>query len=169
MWIKPSEFDPGIGGSELPINHLLRRVTPGFPRLGFLTQGLQIRNPPVQALAGADTEFQFGDIEPTPVLGGVVNLQALRPASGSFRIEGLVERTQFMGAEVIADQPDVVGVGILDLQEVLNLLCPVDGGPLLADVDLVAILEGCGEHQDICGAVTLIFIIFPWRLTGASG
>ena len=169
LWIKPSEFDPGIGGSELPINPLLRRVTPGFPCLGFLPQGLQIRNPPVQALAGEDTEFQFGDIEPTPVFGGVVNLQALRQAPGRFRIEGFVERTQLMGVKVIADQSDAVGLGILDLQEVLNLLRPVDGGPLRADVDLAVTLEGCGEHKDIRGAVTLIFIIFPWRLAGASG
>ena len=74
-----------------------------------------------------------------------------------------------MGVEVIADQADAVGLGILDLQEVLNLLRPVDGGPLCAEVDLAVTLEGCREHKDIRGAMTRIFVIFPWRLTGASG
>ena len=125
LWIKPSELDTGIGGSELPINPLLSRVAPGFPRLGFLTQGIQIRKPTVQALPGEDTEFQFGDIEPTAVLRGVMNLQALRQTPGGLRIEGFVERTRLMGVEVIADQPDAVGLGILDLQEVSHLLSRV--------------------------------------------
>lgn len=144
LWIKSSELDPGIGGGEVPINPLLRRVAPGFPRLGFLTQGIQIRHPTVQALPGEDTEFQFGDIEPTPVLGGVVNLQALRQTPGGLRLEGFVERTRFMGVEIVADQPDAVGLGILDLQEVPNFLGPVDGRTLFPDVGLAVAVERCG-------------------------
>ena len=104
----------------MPVAPLLTLIAPGFPGLGFPTQGVEVGYPTVQALPGEDTEFQFGDIEPTPVFGGVVNLQALRQAPGRFRIEGFVERTQLMGVKVIADQSDAVGLGILDLQEVLN-------------------------------------------------
>ena len=87
----------------MPINPLLRRVAPGFPGLGFLTQGVEVGYPTIQALPGEDTEFPFGDIEPTAMLGGVVNLQALRQASGRVRGEGFVERAQLVSIEVIAD------------------------------------------------------------------
>ncbi len=71
LWIKPFELDAGIGGSELPIDTLLTGVTPGFPRLGLLAQGVQVGDTAVQALPGEDTEFQFGDIQPTPMRRGV--------------------------------------------------------------------------------------------------
>lgn len=56
-----------------------------------------------QAHVRQDGQLDFGDIEPTAVLGGVVNLQPLRQASGRVRGEGFVERAQLVSIEVIAD------------------------------------------------------------------
>ena len=166
LWIEPSELDAGIRGGELPINSLLRGVTPGFPSVGFPTQGVEVRNPTIQALPGEDTEFQCGDIEPTPVLGGV--LQPLRQTPGGLRGEGFVKRTQFMRVAVIADQPDAVCLGILDLQEVLNLVCPVNGGALRADMHMAVALQGFGEQEDIRGAIALVLVINPRWMAGTG-
>ena len=166
LWIEPSELDAGIGGGELPVDPLLTLIAPGFPGLGFPTQGVEVGYPAVQTLPGEDAEFQFGDIEPTAVLGGVVNLQPLCQAPGRVRREGFVERAQLVGVEVIADQPDPCGLGILDLQERSDLGGPVDGGSPLADVDLAAALERFGEHEHGRGAVALVFVVHPWRVTG---
>lgn len=95
-------LDVGIGGSELPIDVLLASVTLGFSRLGLPTQGIQVGDTAVQTLLGEDAEFPLSDIEPTPVLGGVANFQALRQTPGDLQGKVFIERTWLVGVEVIA-------------------------------------------------------------------
>ena len=53
-------------------------------------QRLLIRNPAVQALSGQHSDFNFSHVQPTPMLGGVVNLQTFGDTPRFHRLERLV-------------------------------------------------------------------------------
>ena len=55
--------------------------------------------------AGQHAELDFRHIQPTPVLGGVMELQPFRNPSGLGRWEGLVPRRRAAGVQVVQDQP----------------------------------------------------------------
>ena len=74
LWVEAFEFDSGIKSRKLPVHALLGRIAPLFPLLGFLSERLQIWEPPIQALQGQGTELDLGDIEPTAMFGGIVDL-----------------------------------------------------------------------------------------------
>jgi hypothetical protein len=75
LWVKALEFDAGILGRELPINAFLGRIALLFPLCRFLYERLQIWDPPIQALQGQCTEFDLSNIEPTAMLGGMMDFQ----------------------------------------------------------------------------------------------
>ena len=83
-----------INGPSLGIAHLL----PGrcFPGQGYL-----VRDTPVQALAGQDAQFNLRHIEPTPMLGGVVDLQPFGQAPGRCWGEHLIKGCWGVGIEVV--------------------------------------------------------------------
>lgn len=50
LWIETLELDARIGGGKLPIDPLLLPIALILPGLGFLAQGLDIRNPSIETL-----------------------------------------------------------------------------------------------------------------------
>src|SRR5205823_14908801 len=68
-------FDSGLRGRELPVNTFVGRIAPRFPLCCFLDECLKIWDPPIQALYGQGTELYLGYIQPTTMLGGMVDLQ----------------------------------------------------------------------------------------------
>ena len=65
-----------------------------------------------QALADHDAEFDLGDVEPTAVLGGVDELEAVPQRLGLGRREGLVEGAGAVSAQVVHHESDPRCVGI---------------------------------------------------------
>ena len=135
LWVEAFKFDAGIMGCELPVDAFLGGSAPLLPLLCFIDERLHIWNPPVQALDGEGTQLDLGDIEPTTVFGGVVDLQSRGQSSGLLGRESLLERAHPMRIEMITDQPDRGRLGILDVQELLYLCGPVQGCSVLFDTD----------------------------------
>ena len=78
LWVEASEFDAGLMRRKLPVHTFLGRITPLFPLLCFRSQRRHIGHSAIQALQGQGTELDLGDIEPTAMLGGMVDLQPCR-------------------------------------------------------------------------------------------
>ena len=70
------EFDPGVSGAEVPFGFVTSIITIGLPGRGFASHGIDVRYATIEALGLQYTQLNLGDIEPTSMLGGVVNLQA---------------------------------------------------------------------------------------------
>jgi hypothetical protein len=68
-----------------------------FQLLDFSLEGFFVTNAPIKALATKDTQLDFGDVQPTAMLGRVVKLQLSENASGCFRREGFIERCRLVG------------------------------------------------------------------------
>jgi hypothetical protein len=58
-------------------------------------------------------------LAPAAVLGGVVQLQPIGQPPGLGRWERRIQRRRGVGVEVVLDQPDLLGVGVVDLDQVL--------------------------------------------------
>jgi hypothetical protein len=76
-----------------------------------------LRGSAIQVLAAQHAGLDLDHVEPTGVLGGVVELQAKQDAPGFGRRKSLVEGASRVGREVVLHYPDVLGIGIMDIDE----------------------------------------------------
>ena len=60
-------------------------------------------------MARQHAQLAFGDVEPTAVLGRMMNLEALDQTPGFLRRKDFVEGCDRMGVEIVADQGVNVG------------------------------------------------------------
>src|SRR5512132_213859 len=159
LWVEAFEFDSGIMSRKLPVNAFLGRIAPLFPLCGFIYERFQIWDPPIQALQGKGTELDLGDIEPTAMLGGIVDLQTRGEPSGLLWRECLIERANPMRIEVITDQTDTFSLWITGVQQLLHLSGPVNSRLMLSDTDSTQTTQRLCEHEDIGGAVPLVLVV----------
>ena len=85
-----------------------------------------------------------------------------RPSPG----ERLVERGDRVGVEVVHDQHDLVRVGVLDAQQMVDAVGPVDSGAGGLGVGAAPTAQGFGPHEDRAGAVPDVFGVLPGHLPG---
>jgi hypothetical protein len=81
--VESPEFDAGISGGEAPVDPLGARVsTRGLGGHGVLHRR-PVARPLPQTLAGEHAQFEFGHVQPTPVVGGwwISSLSVMRLAS----------------------------------------------------------------------------------------
>src|SRR6185369_6137063 len=121
---------------------------------------------PVQALAGEDTEFDFGHVEPTPMLGCIVKLQLLPNAVRLCRGKGLIERGELVDIEIVQDYPDHLGLGVALIDQPLHLVSEVLHGTLCRYRHVPPPRLGLTEEKEIAGAVAFVFIIIARCLSG---
>ena len=60
--VQPLQLYPGGGGGELPIGFGVLLVAAVLPGGDFGDQGLLVRDTPIEALTGQDTEFGLSQI-----------------------------------------------------------------------------------------------------------
>ena len=89
--IEAFEFDTRVVGGEVPVDLGSDPVSGGLPSADFGSQGVDGVDAAVEALADRHAEFDLGDVQPTAVLGGVDELEAVPQRLGPCRVEGLVE------------------------------------------------------------------------------
>jgi hypothetical protein len=70
------------------------------------------------------------------VFGRVVELQPAQQPPGLGRRKGLVERAGGMGREVIEDDPDLLGLGIMDIGKLAHAVGEVAGRAMVGDPGL---------------------------------
>src|SRR5439155_4123789 len=73
--VETLEFDACISSGEAPVDTGLLDITVVPPRANFLDECVSIGNAAVQALASEHAQLRLGHVEPTPVLGRVMDLQ----------------------------------------------------------------------------------------------
>src|SRR5260370_22245515 len=91
--IEAFEFDARISSTELPVRGADSLIAMILPALDLLTQFFHGGNVVRQALPRQDTQFNLGNIQPTCMLGSVMNLQTIGQGFGLLRRKNLVERS----------------------------------------------------------------------------
>ena len=84
-----------------------------------------------------------------PCLGvwWISSLSASRLASAGR--EGLVERGRRVGVELVHDQHDPLGVGVVDVDQLLDAVRPVEPGALVADAHLPPAAQRLADQEEV--------------------
>ena len=65
---------------------------------------------------------------------------------------------------VVLHQHDLLGVGVVDVEEVLDAVRPVDAGAPLADHDVAPASKRLAHQEQVAHAAALVLVVFPGRL-----
>ena len=98
-----------------------------------------------------------------------MDLQALGQGECLAGCEGLVEGSDGVGVEVIHDQHDGLGVGVVVGEQVVDLASPVDFGSVRLGVDAAPTAQGFDPDEDRAGAVADVLAVFFPVVTGSGG
>src|SRR5665647_1188900 len=97
------------------------------------------------------------------MLGRVMNLQSSSQTAGKLCRKSLVERSDTMRIEIVHDQTDFLTIRIINFQEVLNLVCPIDSGPMLFGICMPPTGQCFRKQEDAASSVSDVFIIHTLR------
>jgi hypothetical protein len=131
-----AHFGAGLIGCEHPFDGGADGVSLSFPCGDFVDEALWIVDSAVQALAAEYTDLDLDHIEHAVVFWGVVELQASQNSLGFGGRECLIESAGRVGRQVVLHNPDVLGIGIMDIGEFARALGVVFCRPPLGDLDL---------------------------------
>ena len=146
-------------GTTWPVDLGSDPVSVGLPGGDFGAQDVDGIDAAVEALADHHADFDLGDVQPTAVLGGIDELEAVPQRLGPGRVEGLVERAGAVGVEVVHHQRDSGGVGILP-GDVFQETGPVGLGPALGDLGQTPPGQRFGRHEHVAGAAASVLVVF---------
>lgn len=90
-----------IPHGETPLDYDAVAIALGRPGGGLVAQAVEAGDTPVEALLPGDAQFRLGHVQPAPVLGGVVGLEAPGQLASFFRRERVVEAGQGMGRPLL--------------------------------------------------------------------
>jgi hypothetical protein len=90
-----------------------------------------------------------------------VQLQPVGQPPGLGRRERLIQRRRGVGVEVVLHQHDPLGVGIVDIQQVLDAVRPVDAGAPVADHDVAPAGKRLADQEQVAHPAALVLIILP--------
>ena len=95
------EFDPSVLGSKAPRDGAALCIALSLQSRNAFTQDLHALDAPRQAAAGKNSDLDLGHIEPAPMFGGIMELDALQNASCFGRLEGFIQGSSGVRVQVI--------------------------------------------------------------------
>ena len=112
-----------------------------------MTEKLRAVDSTIEALTLQHTEFTFGDVQPTTVLGCVVDLQTLGQLASHVWCKRFVERTGRVGVEVVHHQNDLLRFGVELVQEITQRVRPIDLRATLRDSNVSVTPQRLAKHE----------------------
>jgi amidohydrolase family protein len=131
----------------------------------FADEALGVVDSAIQTLAAEYADLDLDHVEPTGMLGGVVELQATQNSSGFGGRECLIEGTCRVGRQVVLYDPDARGIGIMDIDKFAHALGVVFSRPPLGDLDPAPGTMHVDADKEIDGAVAAVLVIVTFELT----
>ena len=116
----PTQLPICVLPSELPLDSSLLGVPRLLPGVDFRPQKVLAGDTPVQTLAAEDADLDFRHVQPTGVLGRVVELHATQEFGGGTLTQDVVEAFLEMGVQVIEHQVHPTRLGIRPNEQPLD-------------------------------------------------
>ena len=127
-WVEVFEANTSVLSGESPVDGTTKPIAAFFPRGDLGDERPGVGDATVEALAPQAAQFDLGHVQPATVLRRVVQLQFCGKTMGLFGRKSLVEGAQDVGVEVVLDQHDLFGVGVVDVDQVLDGSAPSRSG-----------------------------------------
>src|SRR2546427_3878521 len=159
------EFIPGDGDGKTPMDFDLLFGAPFFPCADLAAQPIGVVQAAIEALTIQNADVDFCHVEPTGVLGGVMELQAVQQPSRFIRRKRLVQGSPRMGVEVIEHQTHAYGLGIMRVYQFPDAFGPVPFGPACRDPYMTPSSQRFATHKLIANPFALICIVLVFDTT----
>src|SRR5215468_2921305 len=138
-----------------------------FPGRHFRRYQRLAVEPSVQALAIHDVDLRFRHVQPTTVLGCVMQFDLIQEPTCLFRRERLVEARAVMGVQVVLNQADSLGLGVINVHQLPDAFGIVPPSTVFRHLNMTPPPQRFAQHQLVADTFPLILIIDPGRLTPA--
>lgn len=135
-----------------------------LPSSHMFSHCLHVGDTPVEALPREDAQFDFCDIEPTAVLGGVVDLKPFSKPASLFGWKRFIQGCDGMDVEVVHDEPYAQCIRIAFVEHTFNPPCPIHSGPVLGYLDVSPARQGFDFEKDLCDAVADVFVVYSLKV-----
>src|SRR6516164_9159045 len=158
------QLDPCVLCCETPPHLCLSSIPTPLPRFDFVPQYGHFVDTAVKTLAGKNAQFRLCHVQPTAMLGSVVEFQ---PTPQSPRLRGgkrLVQCSTRVGIQIIADQDHLLRLGIVLFQELLNAPRPFDLATLGRDPHPPPTAQRLEEHEKVGHPFALVLVVHASRL-----
>src|SRR5262245_10137149 len=152
-----------LSDREAPVNGSLLGVTLLFPRCDCTRECGFVGNTAVEALLLQDTEFDLGHIQPTPMLGGVMQLELPGDPPRFGRLKRFIERRDLMGIEIVQHDTNHRGFRVAFVYQPLHSMGEVALGPLLRHLHVPPARLRFYEEKEVARAVAGVFVIIALR------
>jgi len=153
------EFDPGVIGSEAPVDRHVLSVAPGLVGRDGTLQGIGVGISALETGAAQHTELNLRHVQPTGVFGGVVKLQAFHDAPGFGGGKGLVQRRHAVGVQIVQDHADDGGVGVGHVYQPPHLVGEVLHGATFGDSHMAPARQRLAEQEKVAGAAASVLVV----------
>src|SRR5215203_360931 len=163
------ELDPRLLCGEAPVYRTFVGVTLDFPSTHFLGKRSLVGDAPIQTLASEHRELDLGHVQPRAVLWGVMDLQPLQQTPSFTRGERLIQSGRGMGVEIVQNQNDLLGIRVVQINQLLYALCPVDLGPPLGDADVTPASQRLPNDEEVGPPIALVLVVVTGGVPRADG
>jgi hypothetical protein len=154
-----------VGGKALRDRRALS-ITLGLQSGDALAQILHADHPTRQTAPGENTDFDLGHVEPTAMLGRVMELDPLQDAPGLGWLERFIEGRSGMRVQVILHDAHVFGMRIDRIDQPLNAVGVVALGAMVGHFDMAPASKRLDKEKQIGGAQPFILVIHALRTPG---
>jgi len=110
-------------------------------------------DPAVETLPFEYAQLDLGHVQPTALLGCVVELEAIKVRLSNVWWEELIEAGRIVCVELIDHHPDALGIRVVVIREFDHPVDPFGGASSLGNLD------GDPASQRFCGKVNPLFPI----------
>ena len=131
----PTELLICILPSELPFDGSLLGVARLLPSIDFSAQYLLAGHASIQALTAEDADLDLGHVQPTRVLGRVVELHPAQEFGSGRFTQHIVEAFLEVGVQVVQDQMHPTRLGIRADKQLLDEGDEVGLAAMVGDAD----------------------------------
>src|SRR6266702_4748725 len=167
-WIEAFKFDARIRRTKLPIDRADLLVAMVLPALHLPTKFLDSGNVVSQALPRQHTEFNLRDVQPTRVLGGVMDLQPVREGLGLFRRKDFVERGWRVRIEVVHHDHHLARFGIVLFEHFSHEQRPVLLRAVFRDFQIAFARQWLIGNEQVGTTLFFVGVVFPRDLSRLS-
>src|SRR6266545_1623739 len=152
---------------ERPLDGPMLGVAALLPRAYFALDGRSIAETTIQALAPECSDLDFGHVQPTGVLRGVVKHHPPQQPLGGLAAERFDEAFAEMDVEVVDDEMDAPGRAIDVADEVLGERNEIELATMRGHLRHPVSASRLDRDEDIAGTGPHVFVIhalgLPWR------
>lgn len=154
---------------KLPVDHCSFTVAFRFDGFDLPEQTGSIANPSLQTALLKHSNEGFSHIQPAGVLGREMKAYLSHYPPGLLRGEGLIQRSRFVGVEIILDYINIFRVRITFVHQPLDALGVILVSPPFGDDDVAVAALRLDHHKQIERAIAFVFMVFTFHLPRHNG